>query len=78
MKLQGPKGCNGASVGGQFFQADDNGVIDVPDDGNYLSALAPHGFTLAVEKPAKGKKAAPQEDPPADPEPEAPVPEVQP
>ena len=44
MKLQGPKGTTGASVGGQFFQANKRGVITVPDDGEYASTLAPHGF----------------------------------
>ncbi|MCL2658769.1 MAG: hypothetical protein FWD62_15440 [Betaproteobacteria bacterium] len=48
MKLQGPKGCGGASVGGQFFQADKNGVIEVPDEGGYAAMLAPHGFAPIV------------------------------
>ena len=44
MKFQGPKDTGGASVGGQFFPADENGIIEVPDSGEYASALAPHGF----------------------------------
>lgn len=45
MKFQGPKGTTGASVGGQFFQANKRGVIETPDGGEYAWALAPHGFT---------------------------------
>ena len=58
MKFQGPKGTTGASVGGQFFQANKRGVIETPDDGEYAWALAPHGFTPIADKAAQGAEAA--------------------
>lgn len=67
-KFKAPDGCNGISVGGEFFQVGDDGCVSVPDDGNYGSLLAPHGFTPVADKPAAGKKRT--AEPPA---PEAPV-----
>lgn len=69
MKYQAPEGCSGVSVGGEQFNVDDNGHIEVPDDGDYHGLLAPHGFTpapqakkseaeLAAEAEAKAKAEA--------------------
>ena len=58
MKFQGPKGTNGASVGGQFFQANKRGVIETPDDGEYAWALAPHGFAPIADKAEQTEEAA--------------------
>lgn len=61
MKFKGVAGTTGISVGGQFFQADADGVVEVPDDGNYAQALAPFGFVpvplVKAENPAKAKRA---------------------
>ena len=64
MKFKGEAGTTGISVGGQFFQADADGVVEVPDDGNYAQALAPFGFVPAP-------KATPAAEPDALPEPTA-------
>jgi len=57
MKFKGAAGTTGISVGGQFFQADADGVVEVPDDGSYAQALAPFGFvpipTVKAETPFK-------------------------
>ena len=58
MKFQGPKDTGGASIGGQFFPADENGVIEVPDDGEYASALAPHGFYVMPPEAAPAAEGA--------------------
>lgn len=54
MKYQAPEGSTGISVGGQQFNVDENGLIEVPDDGDYHAMLAPHGF---VQVKAKAKTA---------------------
>lgn len=54
MKYNAPEGCTGISVGGEQFNVDENGQIEVPDNGDYHSLLAPHGFKPV---PAKAKTA---------------------
>lgn len=62
-----PENCGGCSVGGAQFTVE-NGMIAVPDEGDYDNLLAPHGFVpcpapvKAVNKEAKKavKKAAVQ------------------
>lgn len=44
MFLTAPENCSEASVGGEKFIMDENGQIEVPDDGYFAAALAPHGF----------------------------------
>lgn len=70
MKYKAPEGCAGISVGGEQFNVDENGLIEVPDGGDYGQLLAPHGFVIApvVEEVAakptakKAKAAAPVVD----------------
>lgn len=70
MKYQAPEGCTGISVGGEQFNVDEKGQIDVPA-GDYHALLAPHGFTPVIEpaaaEPVKAttKKAAKVESAPA-------------
>jgi len=47
MKFKAPEGCNSINVGGEEFTVDKNGLIETPDGGDYLSLVAPHGFTVA-------------------------------
>lgn len=49
MKLTAPKDTTSANVGGQEFTVGKDGCITVPDTGDYLSLLTPHGFVLKVE-----------------------------
>lgn len=62
MKFQAPQDCGGVSVMGNFYPADDNGVIEINDIQFDPSDLAPHGYVLisddAVVTPKKSKKAA--------------------
>lgn len=61
MKYQAPEGCTGISVGGEQFNVDDKGQIEVPETGDYHSLLAPHGFkqvALTAEEIAAATKAA--------------------
>lgn len=60
MKFKGEAGTTGISVGGQFFSADADGVVEVPDDGNYAQALAPFGFVPVTDDPGKAKRAPKQ------------------
>lgn len=50
MKYNAPEGCTGISVGGEQFNVDGNGQIEVPDNGDYHALLAPHGFKPAPVK----------------------------
>lgn len=55
-KFQCPEGVHSVSVGGEQYNADDKGQIDVPDGAAVL--LEPHGFKrvpgkAAAEKPAE-------------------------
>lgn len=50
-KYQAPEGCTGISVGGEQFNVDEKGQIDVPA-GDYHSLLAPHGFKPVIEPAA--------------------------
>lgn len=48
--------CSGISIGGEFYQADERGVVEIPDNWN----IAEHGFTVFFEeekKVSKSKKA---------------------
>lgn len=56
MKYQAPEGCCGICVGGQTFNVDAQGQIEVPDDADYYPLIAPHGFTHVVA-PADDAKA---------------------
>jgi len=61
MKYQAPEGCTGISVGGEQFNVDNKGQIEVPENGDYHSLLAPHGFkqvALTAEDIAATTKAA--------------------
>lgn len=52
MKFQGPQGINSISVGGECFNVGDDGLVETPDNGEYASLLAPHGFVPFHEKQA--------------------------
>lgn len=58
MKYDAPEGTTGVSVGGEQFNVDDNGQIEVPDTGDYHALLAPHGFTQAKAEQPKAETAA--------------------
>lgn len=49
-KLQAPEGCTGASFDGVEYEADKNGVVEVPAAA--AAELLSHGFT-AVKPKAK-------------------------
>ena len=56
------RGVAGDRFGGEQFNVDDNGHIEVPDDGDYHGLLAPHGFTPAPQaKKSKAELAAERE-----------------
>lgn len=48
MKFKGPEGATSISVGGECFNVGDDGLIETPDNGEYASLLAPHGFVPHV------------------------------
>lgn len=52
MKFKGPEGTTSISVGGECFNVGDDGLIETPDNGNYASLLAPHGFEQHFEAAA--------------------------
>lgn len=52
MKFKGPENVTSISVGGECFNVGDDGLIETPDNGNYASLLAPHGFEVHVEAKA--------------------------
>jgi hypothetical protein len=64
MKFKGSKDSTGVSVGGQYFPAK-KGVIEVPDNGDYASLLAPHGFK-PVSDDESAKSAGSNKDAGAD------------
>lgn len=67
MKMQGPAGTTSISVGGDTFNAGDDGLFELPDSGDYLPLLAPHGFVVvATEVAAPAPAPAPTDTPPAD------------
>lgn len=45
-KYKVPAGENGLNIGGQQFNADKNGEITLPDDGNYT---LPETYTKVIE-----------------------------
>jgi hypothetical protein len=47
MKYIPTEGMTSCSVGGATFNVGDDGLFDLPDDGNYASLLAPHGILPA-------------------------------
>lgn len=49
MFFNAPKDCSSCSVGGEEFTVDENGQIEVPDSGDYIAMLAPHGFTPSAK-----------------------------
>ena len=57
MKYNAPSGCTGISVGGEQFNVDKSGQIEVPDGGNYGVLLAPHGFKPVPAEPVKAAAA---------------------
>lgn len=57
MKYNAPEGCTGISVGGEQFNVDGNGQIEVPDNGDYHALLAPHGFKPAPVKALEDAEA---------------------
>lgn len=44
MKFKGPENVTSISVGGECFNVGEDGLIETPDNGEYASLLAPHGF----------------------------------
>lgn len=56
-KFQCPEGTTSVSVGGEQFNADENGQIDAPDSLGPL--LEPHGFKRAPEAAAPAADDAP-------------------
>lgn len=44
MRYQAPAGQTGINIGGEQFDADDRGVITVPDEGDYSALLRAAGF----------------------------------
>lgn len=58
MKFKGPENVTSISVGGECFNVGDDGLIETPDNGEYASLLAPHGFLPHFEAAAAGKTKA--------------------
>jgi hypothetical protein len=56
-KFQCPEGTTSVSVGGEQYNADENGQIDAPD--NVAGLLEPHGFKRVPAKKAADKPADP-------------------
>lgn len=56
MKFKGPEGTTSISVGGECFNVGDDGMIETPDNGNYASLLAPHGFEVHVVEAAAAEQ----------------------
>lgn len=56
MKFKGPKETTSISVGGECFNVGDDGLIETPDNGNYASLLAPHGFEPHFVEAAAGEQ----------------------
>lgn len=56
MKFKGPEGTNSISVGGECFNVGDDGLVETPDNGNYASLLAPHGFVQQPTAEAEAEK----------------------
>ena len=50
MKFQAPENCGGVSVGGEFFAADENGVITISNGVANVADLASHGYVPIYEK----------------------------
>jgi hypothetical protein len=50
VRLQGPENCGGFSHGGQSYQADEDGVIEIPV-GEAVTAAYSHGFKHITGKP---------------------------
>lgn len=69
-KYVAPKGTQGIHIGGAYFAADKDGLIDLPEDGNYTSLLpaeytpykapATDGTFPASEQPAEQAKVVEQ------------------
>lgn len=57
MKFKGPENTTSISVGGECFNVGEDGLIETPDNGNYASLLAPHGFEQVAAEPATEAKA---------------------
>lgn len=57
MRFKAPENTNSVSVGGETFNVDDTGHIEVPDVGEYRALLIPHGFTEASPAEPKAKTA---------------------
>lgn len=57
MKFKGPENVTSISVGGECFNVGDDGLIETPDNGEYASLLAPHGFEphVVAEAAAAGQ-----------------------
>jgi hypothetical protein len=51
MRYQAPAGQTGINIGGEQFDADDRGIITVPDGGDFTALLLPHGFTPCPAQP---------------------------
>jgi hypothetical protein len=45
-KYKAPEGVTGINIGGQQFNADEKGVIAIPDEGSYQM---PPGYELATD-----------------------------
>jgi hypothetical protein len=61
MKFKAPAGCTSVSVSGETFNADADGIFTLPDDGNYVGLLAPHGFTQVAQTAKPAADPAPAE-----------------
>jgi hypothetical protein len=55
-KLKAPEGCTSASFNGEVFEADKNGIVEVPEEA--VVALLDHGFTTPKAEQAQGGKGS--------------------
>lgn len=57
MRYQLPAGQTGINIGGEQFNADKDGIITCPDNGDYVLLLRGAGCHPVEEKPATPAKA---------------------